>query len=438
MDTSSPSTSGPANVINTALSPSPSNIDRPRNVRQRTRILFWNIAGLTNLTDLNDICSYDILCLTETWAKSPAIPARLIRLGMEPVTSAASRDHPRGRFKGGILCLLNKKVYNVINVFGDKDFIVLVINNISSIIITVYISPSVNIANVLNKIENYLSTINEVWCDYNVFIGGDFNARVGEKNQLFDEIILEGSCLYDARDSNDKTLNTRGKQLIESMENNGFILVNGRSEHDKPAMYTHLSSIGNTVIDLCWANLCGVRVIREFEILQMITFSDHFPICLTVEVLYEKEEERSVNKIDCNLKKLIWKECFRDEYIMYMQLSSEVGSTDLCVNGTYVKITEAIQEFAVSHGLVKRMLTGTVTRKNKPWFDEECGSIKREVKKLLNGCKKDNFAVFAENKKYTDLKKEYISLYWKGKKWNLKSYKFLFLLMQGNRMNFGG
>ena len=147
----------------------------------------------------------------------------------------------------------------------------------------------------------------------------------------------------------------------------------------------------------------------------MITFSDHFPICLTLKALHEKEVESSVSRVDCNLLKLNWKDCFLEEYLMHMQLSCEVGSTDLGVNGLYVNIIEAIKEFAVCHGLAKRMITGTRS-KNMPWFNDECVRAKKEVKKLLNGCKKDNLTVFAINKKHTDLKKEYKSLFEKKKR----------------------
>ncbi|KAG5899150.1 hypothetical protein JTB14_027343 [Gonioctena quinquepunctata] len=66
--------------------------------------------------------------------------------------------------------------------------------------------------------------------------------------------MLVNTELFACRFSNDKILNTRGRNILEFMSLNLIALLNGRTSKDRPAQFTHVSSSGNSVIDSAWVN----------------------------------------------------------------------------------------------------------------------------------------------------------------------------------------
>ena len=73
----------------------------------------------------------------------------------------------------------------------------------------------------------------------------DCNSQISEKNNFIEENILFNSNITCDRYSLDNNLNIRGKILLDFMSNSGFYVINGRSNSDTPAQYTHISSLGS-------------------------------------------------------------------------------------------------------------------------------------------------------------------------------------------------
>lgn len=80
--------------------------------------------------------------------------------------------------------------------------------------------------------------------DLSFFIGGDFNSRVGDLNQLDSQLTLDNVNITNERENLDKFVNTRGKELTKCMESNSFMLLNGRTYRDNPAQFTYVSTKG--------------------------------------------------------------------------------------------------------------------------------------------------------------------------------------------------
>ena len=87
-------------------------------------------------------------------------------------------------------------------------------------------SPLVNICDVLKELEVIINLLSNKFLADTITVGGDFNARVADKNQFFDKEILKDSYLAGKRKSNDKILNSRGEILIKFMEEQGLLLLN--------------------------------------------------------------------------------------------------------------------------------------------------------------------------------------------------------------------
>ena len=83
--------------------------------------------------------------------------------------------------------------------------------------------------------------------------GGDFNARIGELNQLNHE-LLNNEILYSRRATLDNEKKYKGSKLVQFFESNGFAILNGRTISDYPANFTYCSNNGRAINDLIWCN----------------------------------------------------------------------------------------------------------------------------------------------------------------------------------------
>lgn len=61
-----------------------------------------------------------------------------------------------------------------------------------------------------------------------MILGGDFNARVGDLNNNYDEEMFSYSGFFTSRISKDKRVDNFGRHLVDMFEDRGFILLNGR------------------------------------------------------------------------------------------------------------------------------------------------------------------------------------------------------------------
>ncbi len=122
---------------------------------------------------------------------------------------------------------------------------------------TYYVSP----ANSKNKDLNFLNTLNEEICHFSnkgtVLIQGDLNARTGAENDYLcidlDVNDLsrkeEGGNKPDNRNSEDRKLNARGKDLLDLCKLHNLIITNGRKTGDIFGKYTCHNWNGSSVVD---------------------------------------------------------------------------------------------------------------------------------------------------------------------------------------------
>lgn len=71
-------------------------------------------------------------------------------------------------------------------------------------------------------------SIQELTGKYNdpaIIIGGDFNGRKGQRNQI-DETLLKETNLCGKRQSRDTKINQQGETILNLLESNGLLTVN--------------------------------------------------------------------------------------------------------------------------------------------------------------------------------------------------------------------
>lgn len=148
---------------------------------------------------------------------------------------------------------------------------------------------------------------------------------------------------------------------------------------------------------LVWVNLLAMYEIMDFEVSQLITASDHFPICVTLE---RKE------KLFQSSNKLKWRNDLANKYF------NEMNSVS-CIALTNHQDIDFLGEELINLIISKTKVIGKTSKLNnksglsKPWYDNECLLLKKTLKKLLNKCKKENFANNQTIVEYDNTKKLY-------------------------------
>lgn len=259
-------------------------------------------------------------------------------------------------------------------------FVRLSTGNWSLVLGIVYFKPSSDLGYLLELLQGVISDIQIKFPTEAVFVGGDFNARVGDSD-LVHENSLEGSSLFSTRMSLYPDLNSRGSKLIEFFQTNSFVLINGRTPGDIPAQFTYCSGRGKSVIDLVWANFLGSKHISQFSVRSEPTLSDHFAVSLFLSYpsLLANGKSHGSPLIS---KKLLWDHKKRLEFSTAMLWSSKlkIDFEHASLNHIHHNFIAAIAEASDRVGLLKVSKSDSAPRKSiKPWYDMECKDLKTTI-----------------------------------------------------------
>lgn len=99
-----------------------------------------------------------------------------------------------------------------------------------------------------DMLADSLSSIVDTYTSHKIIVGGDFNAHIGNHNQIVEEIFTSPH-IRETREALHTKINQRGSKLAEAIENLGFIVGNGRILGDTPGKYTFLNFNGKTTVD---------------------------------------------------------------------------------------------------------------------------------------------------------------------------------------------
>ncbi|KAG5874375.1 hypothetical protein JTB14_001694 [Gonioctena quinquepunctata] len=198
---------------------------------------------MKNISDfIGNHDGFSILCVSETWCSQELLKSPEYLSAFEVISSTALKEKSVGRASGG-LCIFYEKELNVI--VHDK-------------------SP---------------------WCIFYLLTCHEQSLS----------IVTPNTELFECKLSNDKILNTRGRNILEFMSLNSFALLNGRTFEDRPAQFTHVSSSGNSEIDSAWVNNSFLSFVKEFQVKDDVIISDHFPMNISLN-LNVSEDYRNTNK----------------------------------------------------------------------------------------------------------------------------------------------
>ena len=216
----------------------------------------------------------------------------------------------------------------------------------------------------------------------------------------------------------DKEVNTRGKKLVDCFEKNGLVILNGRFPSDSPAQFTFHGQRGFTVIDVAACIWEHLDIIEDFEVINLVTNSDHMPICIKFKNKTVCDPGLNFN---CNRDVIKWNSEKAAEFYIKMENSPTVAWFDGTLDELNANLLETIKDKASELSMVKRQSNSKQFPKDKPWVDLECMHLKKLIRKALKQCKKSNFEP-SYLQEYTNLKQEFKKLINKKKEdYNMKN-----------------
>jgi hypothetical protein len=250
-----------------------------------------------------------------------------------------------------------------------------------------YLSPNsiIPLENIFKGIDPHME-----YC----LVVGDLNSRIGMYQNSFPLLS------YQCRKSNDKRLNSRGRELIRLLDEKNFCVLNGASESDRHGNFTFMNKNGSSVIDLCIASQ-NLYEHLDLEVLEAEE-SSHFPVLITFKQISIPEIVNKVVKIRYDKTKQIY---FQEnlENILTYHDSDKIDMPTL---------TNNIIKAASDTGLVKTSITRKSFNHGPIWFDQKCVHQKTRMRKLLRQLRKEkrNDIIPALTNKYLGEKRAYQNL----------------------------
>ena len=275
---------------------------------------------------------------------------------------------------------------------------------------------------------------------------GDFNARTGLVSDFIeiDKCVAEicgvnttedeGFCdksklqlfgIETRRFNNDKTVNNNGYKLMDLCRNHDLKIVNGRFGLDSGlGEYTRIKPNGSSIVDYA---------ITSTSLLQMISFlkvdlsdkclSDvHCPINLNISFKCHKpiNDNQSIDIYDENLYGEFnfdgVKNCWTPEHCklypnafeesILCSLEETIGkldaknTTQADMNNIASLLNEKMIDSAITIGACKKMNNKAIhqpqkkRKLNKPWFDINCETAKKEYSKVLKRYKSRTAVIY--------------------------------------------
>ena len=248
----------------------------------------WNVRGFVQ----KDHCrlkesviletNLDIMCWCETFLKS----SEIISIGgykwFGNNRTSISKRAVRG--SGGVGVLVKESMFDGFSVdIVDKnheDIIWIACTQISNpekivFICVCYLLPAASSKG--DKSHDVFDILRSQCLKYQdkgeIMICGDFNARVGNLNDMSNDTLTN----LPQRKNIDRKINSHGKQLVDFLRDCNMITLNGRSTNGKDN-FTVISTVGKSVVDYTIVQAEQFHNYSEFELKTVLDVLESFSI----------------------------------------------------------------------------------------------------------------------------------------------------------------
>lgn len=346
----------------------------------------WKSLSNISRAQIHFLTNNEIICLAETWLTSPNVYLPKFLCDYDIFSSCAVREKSRGRASGGLVTLVRKRKSIQAKILDSSNlwlFITVTIGEEKFIIGNVYLPPSVSDDFCIESLGDFLINLMENKPEnVKLILTGDFNARIGNFNNMTDFYMSDFSFLNSNRSSNDQIVNKRGRMLVELMEENNLLVCNGRTISDTPASYTFIAEQGCSTIDLIWIGEGVIRSVRDM-FTRVIVEGAHLIITLEIvsnQLVYEPnlDLKNDVTIIKYDENKII-------DFYNTLSLSQNLYFNSTSSDSLYNNFTDAISSSSDQSGyrIMKQISLKTNDKfiPKNPWFDTNCRNLQKETRR---------------------------------------------------------
>ena len=224
-----------------------------------------------------------------------------------------------------------------------------------------------------------------------VIINGDLNAKTGVEDDFvipdkYNDLtnIQHGDAIR-KRNSQDKTLNERGRFVLNMCKGLDLHIVNGRKTGDVFGKFTSIQWNGNSVVDYVITAESLFEKISTFQVGEFVPWlSDHCPLKFSLE-LNKIKQSNPINKMVNGPVHFIWSDHSKINFHTQLSKQDTRLKIDEIVNSHYedpTKMSSELTEILIK--TAKQANVKTISNKkgkrNPPWFDSSCEKLKKRNK----------------------------------------------------------
>ena len=235
-----------------------------------------------------------------------------------------------------------------------------------------------------------------------VIVMGDFNARTGVNEDIlkidkFDNIDLpfinQNNHIL-PRNSEDKTVNPRGRELIELCKALQLAILNGRKNGDIFGNFTSYQWNGNSVVDYALSTYNLYDQIENFTIGSFMPWiSDHCPVHFKIKIFLKNEVPSTnprIHKYEI-YNSFHWDENSPNKFKFGLEnctneLEQIMNIPDYDVQKISTLFSKMIYKITKTENIRKRQKPSKV---NQKWFDKDCIDAKEKLRRMGKWVKRE-------------------------------------------------
>ena len=327
----------------------------------------------------------------------------------------------KGRASGEVLVYYKKEFKNIISVLDKSSENILWVKISKGFI---HATKEVYIAGIYNspkysnytkeKICNVIDVLKEQLTSFSssdiIFIGGDFNSRIGthddfisenEKDLTYLPQDYELDSITSVRNNQDVSINDYGVQLLDLCIATKLRILNGRTRGDLQGHVTYIGHKGNSTIDLVLTSeisLLETALIQYLSVLDINHLSDHCPILLKLsnpkQTFNISEKQDDGVKLEKKTPEYRWRKILEKEYSEKLNQETKKLTTIMKNtsndNDNSSKIDNFLQEIegvylSAADNILKKNTPNKQNlkkRKHQKWFNLTCQQMQRNLNRL--------------------------------------------------------
>ena len=217
------------------------------------------------------------------------------------------------------------------------------------------------------------------------------------------DLGIGSELILNARNSEDKTDNKRGKELIDFCKSNDMLIINGRKIGDTMGKFTSHQYNGSAVVDYVLSPVWFAHNISKFQVGKFIPWlSDHCPLHTTLTLSYTRHnlDKKGMKELHPGF---IWNSETKLKYecgLKSAPMENRINTLLQSESNEPSHIANEIRDILMTNGTdcnIKKKKSISGEKIADPWFDKECKAKKDHISKLGKDVRRDPTAKNTRN-----------------------------------------